>query len=698
MSNVNYRDVVYENPPNVAEPPGHDIHTLSTEEFDEVPTSPKNLSSSSMPIKDAIFNSHEKCDDGTMKLTVRSVFKMVNYACFLALVTYVALEQSSVQTYYFTKTIGDLFVSSKSAPTRKMFTEISCLDDIWAFLEVEFLSSLYNTDAPSNVDEVAMVYYNNKLLGQPRLRMLKVRNDSCAVVQSFAREITECYSNYKPSVEDKATFGPGNTEAYIWRSGEELMTEKIYGTIAVYGAGGYLLRLPLDNKSEAADLIAGVKANRWIDRGSRAVMIDFTMFNANVNLFSIARMLLELPASGGVLPSYVFYTYNLLRYHGTYGTVLAILEGILVGFIIYYIVEELIELIRVRLRYFSSFWNIVDIVLLSLCCIEIYLEYNRTKVAAERINEVLENGLTDAPFDDVVATQEVFNNIAAVILFLAWIKVFNYIGINKTMNQLAATLSRSTKDIGGFAVMFAVFFFAYAQFGYLVFGTQIADYSTFYSSVFALLRTILGDFNFGALERTNRVLGPIFFITYVFFVFFVLLNMFLAIINDSYVEVKAELARQQDGEGIFDWVRKKLVRRGKEDAKVATYNDYKLDLMIAGYNEEDISNAFNKLDIKATDEVDDNALIEIGNEIRDQVKRRNLIDEEYRSSAVMARRVDMMDRAIFNVFERMRTVMDQLSSLENSRVSSREHENRLRAEEIFFNELHEQEKREELVE
>uniref|UniRef100_A0A1I7XBL1 PKD_channel domain-containing protein n=1 Tax=Heterorhabditis bacteriophora TaxID=37862 RepID=A0A1I7XBL1_HETBA len=42
------------------------------------------------------------------------------------------------------------------------------------------------------------------------------------------------------------------------------------------------------------------------------------------------------------------------------------------------------------------------------------------------------------------------------------------------MSQLSATLSRSSKDIGGFAVMFAVFFFAYAQFGYLVFGTQEA--------------------------------------------------------------------------------------------------------------------------------------------------------------------------------------------------------------------------------
>lgn len=75
----------------------------------------------------------------------------------------------------------------------------------------------------------------------------------------------------------------------------------------------------------------------------------------------------------------------------------------------------------------------------------------------------------------------------------------------------------------------------------LVFGTQIEDYSTFYSSTFALLRTILGDFDFNALETANRILGPIFFITYVFFVFFVLLNMFLAIINDSYVEVKMEM-------------------------------------------------------------------------------------------------------------------------------------------------------------
>ena len=52
---------------------------------------------------------------------------------------------------------------------------------------------------------------------------------------------------------------------------------------------------------------------------------------------------------------------------------------------------------------------------------------------------------------------------------------------------------------------------------------------------------ILGDFNFKAIESADTVLGPIFFLTYIFFVFFVLLNMFLAIINDTYADVKLEV-------------------------------------------------------------------------------------------------------------------------------------------------------------
>jgi hypothetical protein len=47
------------------------------------------------------------------------------------------------------------------------------------------------------------------------------------------------------------------------------------------------------------------------------------------------------------------------------------------------------------------------------------------------------------------------------------------------MTQLSATLTHCAKDVAGFAVMFYIVFFAYAQLGYLLFGSVLADYSTF---------------------------------------------------------------------------------------------------------------------------------------------------------------------------------------------------------------------------
>lgn len=92
-------------------------------------------------------------------------------------------------------------------------------------------------------------------------------------------------------------------------------------------------------------------------------------------------------------------------------------------------------------------------------------------------------------------------------------------------------------------------------FKYFKFSLSLNSLSSFFRS-FTLFRIILGDFDFHALEAANRVLGPIFFITYVFFVFFVLLNMFLAIINDTYAEVKSNIASQKSEFEIGDYFKK----------------------------------------------------------------------------------------------------------------------------------------------
>lgn len=125
--------------------------------------------------------------------------------------------------------------------------------------------------------------------------------------------------------------------------------------------------------------------------------------------------------------------------------------------------------------------------------------------------------------NEYVHVDSMANNLVAVLVILSWIKVFKYYRFNKTTKQLYSTMREASSDIGGFMIMFLFVFFAYAQFGLLTFGSQLLDYSSLVHSLLALFKTILGDSDFRSLQITNRVSGPIFYLSYVFIVFFVLL-------------------------------------------------------------------------------------------------------------------------------------------------------------------------------
>jgi len=57
---------------------------------------------------------------------------------------------------------------------------------------------------------------------------------------------------------------------------------------------------------------------------------------------------------------------------------------------------------------------------------------------------------------------------------------------------------------------------------------------------FSLFRILLGDFDVTLMNDANPVLCPIFFVLFVFCVFFILLNMFLAIVVHAYMFVKEQ--------------------------------------------------------------------------------------------------------------------------------------------------------------
>nr|XP_016852422.1 PREDICTED: polycystic kidney disease 2-like 1 protein [Anolis carolinensis] len=456
------------------------------------------------------------------------------------------------------------------------------------------------------------IYYENLLLGVPRMRQLKVQNNSCVVHDDFKEDISGCYDVYSEEKEDRSPFGLLNGTAWQYHTEEELDGSSHWGKLTTYSGGGYYIDLKM-SREESAESLQVLKENLWLDRGTRAVFVDFSVYNANINLFCVLRLLVEFPATGGAIPSWQIRTVKLLRYVSTWDFFVVSCEIVFCVFIFYYVVEEMLELHIHRLQYFTSIWNILDIVVILLSIVAIGFHIFRTIEVNRLMGQLLKNPSIYADFEFLAFWQTQYNNMNAVNLFFAWIKIFKYISFNKTMTQLSSTLARCAKDILGFAIMFFIVFFAYAQLGYLLFGTQVENFSTFVKCIFTQFRIILGDFDYNAIDNANRILGPIYFVTYVFFVFFVLLNMFLAIINDTYSEVKEELSNQKNELQLSDILKQgynrtlmklklnkdrisdvqKALQKGTKELE---FEDFKNSLRKLGHAEHEITAAFAKFD------------------------------------------------------------------------------------------------------
>ena len=70
----------------------------------------------------------------------------------------------------------------------------------------------YNND---NVTKKNFIFYENKLLGVPRFRQLRVKNNSCNVNPIMKKMISSCYGDYSYFNEDQTSFGRNQTSANL---------------------------------------------------------------------------------------------------------------------------------------------------------------------------------------------------------------------------------------------------------------------------------------------------------------------------------------------------------------------------------------------------------------------------------------------------------------------------------------------------
>ena len=121
-------------------------------------------------------------------------------------------------TFYYSNVLYNLFVSQNlanavtSSPPLN-FAGIGVADDWWSCMQDPILNGLYWDTWYNNevVNKTDYIYYENKLLGLPRLRQMRVQKGACTVNSIFQPFISDCYPDYSLTKEDKEPFGIYNS-------------------------------------------------------------------------------------------------------------------------------------------------------------------------------------------------------------------------------------------------------------------------------------------------------------------------------------------------------------------------------------------------------------------------------------------------------------------------------------------------------
>ena len=189
-----------------------------------------------------------------------------------------------------------------------------------SFVENIRAQEWYNGDAPRNLSG----YLNdktNRLIGWITMRQVRVQSHPCPSLQYL---ISTCRDDYRFSNEEKRSFEPGwinqtsqtyssaILRSFLYQSGETSDTYVSVGDHHTYDAGGYVYEFR-GRLSDLRSNLSQLHQLQWLDQQTRAVIIQFNLYNPNVALFTSVTLLVEFLPDGGLYPQSLFQPFSFQR-------------------------------------------------------------------------------------------------------------------------------------------------------------------------------------------------------------------------------------------------------------------------------------------------------------------------------------------------------------------------------------------------
>ncbi|KAB0352703.1 hypothetical protein FD754_017560 [Muntiacus muntjak] len=472
---------------------------------------------------------------------IREILAYLGFLWMLLLVTY---GQRDPCAYHFNRHLERSFTRG--------FSTVLSFQQFFTWANTTLVSNLYS-HYPGFVTDG-----NAKLVGSAQIRQVRVQDSSCLLAPQLQAFLDRCHAPYSLDVEDLSDYGEGwsasvlnnsNDFSQAWRyqSQSQRRGYPLWGKLTVYRGGGYVVPLGTDCQS-ASRTLQYLFDNTWLDSLTRAVFVEFTVYNANVNLFCTVTLTLETSALGTFFAHAHLQSLRLYPFTDGWHPFVVAAEIVYFLFLLYYMVVQGKLLRKQKWCYFHSKWNILElaIILASWSALAVFVK--RAVLVERDLQRYRKHREEGISFSETAAADAALGYILAFLVLLSTVKLWHLLRLNPKMNMITSALRRAWGDISGFIVVIVIMLLAYSIASNLIFGWKLRSYKTLFDAAETMISLQLGIFNYEEVLDYSPVLGSFLIGSCIVFMTFVVLNLFISVILVAFNEEQKYYQLSEEGE------------------------------------------------------------------------------------------------------------------------------------------------------
>ena len=174
-----------------------------------------------------------------------------------------------------------------------------------------------------------------------------------------------------------------------------------WGYFDVYDGGGYVADLGY-NSSTAQAVISDLIEYGWIDRQTRAVLLEFTIYNPNTGYLIISAYHFEILPTGYGYPFPKIDTLLLTSTETGFYEFYLICQLLFIMMAFVFFIVEMYKLYRAKWTYFRYVWNWVEILRILLSVLVVVFYIIKSKLILKLAAIVKENPFATVSFGEAV--------------------------------------------------------------------------------------------------------------------------------------------------------------------------------------------------------------------------------------------------------------------------------------------------------